>query len=171
MRQCGAFLQFLVDMVHFGRGGGAPPWTPSPPPPSAQATPSPPPPPLCLRPAQRYKPHFLKIGRCEPEPHVASSCGCSGPTHWLWGLCCLSCPHLLRGRRGHGTGQRRTSLPPPEEPTPTPVLEPQVPPISLNRSPKSVVFWLQVPKETHLLPPFRRFEQQTPQIGFFFAPF
>ena len=23
MGQCGAFLQFLVDMVHFGRGGGA----------------------------------------------------------------------------------------------------------------------------------------------------
>ena len=30
MGQCGAFLQFLVDMVHFGRGGGAPPWTPFP---------------------------------------------------------------------------------------------------------------------------------------------
>ena len=38
MHQCGAFLQFLVDMVHFGKGG-SPPWTPSPPPPSAQATP------------------------------------------------------------------------------------------------------------------------------------
>ena len=39
MGQCGAFLQFLVDMVHFGRGGGG-----SSPPPSAQATPCPPPP-------------------------------------------------------------------------------------------------------------------------------
>ena len=31
MGQCGAFLQLLVDMVQFGRGGGAPPWTLSPP--------------------------------------------------------------------------------------------------------------------------------------------
>ena len=39
MGQCGAFLQFLVDMVQSGRGRGAlPPWTPFPPPPSAQAT-------------------------------------------------------------------------------------------------------------------------------------
>ena len=31
MGQCGALLQFLVDMVHSGRGGGAlPPCTPSP---------------------------------------------------------------------------------------------------------------------------------------------
>ena len=56
MGQCGPFLQFLVDMVHSGRGGGGGgldplpplPWTPSPPPPSAQATPCPPPPPLQL---------------------------------------------------------------------------------------------------------------------------
>ena len=45
MGQCGAFLQFLVDMVHSGRGGGgSPPWTPSPLPPPLKQRPDPPPP-------------------------------------------------------------------------------------------------------------------------------
>ena len=51
MGQCGAFLQFLVDMVHSGGGGGGwtpslPPWDPIPPlPPPLKQRPAPPPPP------------------------------------------------------------------------------------------------------------------------------
>ena len=51
MGQCGAFLQFLVDTVHFGGGvgGGAPPWTPSPLRSSnTLGTPPPGPPPLAV---------------------------------------------------------------------------------------------------------------------------
>ena len=47
MGQCGAFLQLMVGMIHFGRGGLSP-GPPSPLPPPLKQRPPPPPPPPAL---------------------------------------------------------------------------------------------------------------------------
>ena len=77
MGQCGAFLQFLVDMVHSGRGGGgSPPWTPSLPPldplppiplRSSNALPPPPAPPHCSPPPVPHGPFASRVQVPGPE--------------------------------------------------------------------------------------------------------
>ena len=57
MGQCGTFLQFLADMLHFARGGGG---LDPPPPPSAQATP---PPLIYIKGGRVYMPQNLICGR------------------------------------------------------------------------------------------------------------
>ena len=77
MGQCGAFLQFLVNMVHSGRGGGggSPPWTTSPPP----LDPLPPlPPPLKQRPGGGGSGPPIHVDRIASSPSAWAGGGGAG---------------------------------------------------------------------------------------------